>query len=270
MPKRLWLALLTVAMMIGPIWIVAQGEPTATYTNRTLNVAIPYEAPRAGTGQLLIDVLDPEDVVLAHTQRTVDVAAGKGRWEEALKLAKAPSVDELVGDRVRYRFTYADHAAGGVEGIESISRILRRPVLHIVAQQAYQAGAQAAVRMVVTDATNATVNGRWARVELSDPGAARVLYTGALNRRGTAEAQFRLPKGLTGTHSLHYVVDTPIGTTDFTQQVRIEEKASILLTTEKPIYQPGQTIHVRALALDRGTHEAAATRDLTFEVEDSR
>src|SRR5262249_20058797 len=240
------------------------------YTNRTLNVAIPYEAPRAGTGQLVIDVLNPEDAILAHLQRTVDVTAGKGRWEESLKLAKTPSVGELGSDRVRHPFTYADRADAAVEGIESISQILHRPVLHIVAQQAYQAGAQAAVRMVVTDATNAAVNGGWARVELSDPAASRVLYTGALNRRGTAEAQFRLPPGLTGTHSLHYVVDTPIGTTDYTQQVRIEEKASILLTTEKPIYQPGQTIHVRALALDRGTHEAASGRDLTFEVEDSR
>src|SRR6202007_1986675 len=45
---------------------------------------------------------------------------------------------------------------------------------------------------------------------------------------------------------------------------------SILLTTEKPIYQPAHTIHVRALALDRANHEAAANRKLTFEVEDSR
>src|ERR1700726_3170634 len=45
---------------------------------------------------------------------------------------------------------------------------------------------------------------------------------------------------------------------------------SILLTTEKPIYQPSQTIHVRALALDRSNHEAASNRKLTFEVEDSR
>ena len=54
------------------------------------------------------------------------------------------------------------------------------------------------------------------------------------------------------------------------QDVRLEDKVSILLTTEKPIYQPGQTIHVRALALDRSNHEAAANRKLTFEVEDSR
>jgi uncharacterized protein YfaS (alpha-2-macroglobulin family) len=52
--------------------------------------------------------------------------------------------------------------------------------------------------------------------------------------------------------------------------VRLEDKVSILLTTEKPTYQPSQTIHVRALALDRSNHEAAANRKLTFEVEDSR
>src|SRR5208282_1139156 len=73
-----------------------------------------------------------------------------------------------------------------------------------------------------------------------------------------------------GSYQLRYVVDTPIGSTEFTQTVRLENKVSILLTTEKPIYQPGQTIHVRALALDRSDHEAAAKHKLTFELEDSR
>jgi uncharacterized protein YfaS (alpha-2-macroglobulin family) len=50
----------------------------------------------------------------------------------------------------------------------------------------------------------------------------------------------------------------------------LQDKVSVLLTTEKPIYQPGQTIHVRALALDRSNHEAVGNRDLLFEVEDSR
>ena len=54
--------------------------------------------------------------------------------------------------------------------------------------------------------------------------------------------------------------DTPLGATEFLQQVRLEDKVSILLTTEKPLYQPGQVIHVRALALDRSNHDAAANR----------
>src|SRR5262249_6716412 len=81
---------------------------------------------------------------------------------------------------------------------------------------------------------------------------------------------FRFPDGLVGGYPLHYAVDTLIGSAEFTQQVRLENKVSILLTSEKPIYQPGQIIHARALALDRSDHEASASRDLIFEMEDPR
>ena len=66
------------------------------------------------------------------------------------------------------------------------------------------------------------------------------------------------------------MADTPIGEAELPSRCGWRTRVSILLTTEKPIYQPGQTIHVRALALDRANHEAAAGRKLTFEVEDSR
>jgi hypothetical protein len=42
------------------------------------------------------------------------------------------------------------------------------------------------------------------------------------------------------------------------------------LTTDKPLYQPGQTMHVRALALDGPTRAAAADQPLTLEVEDAK
>src|SRR6202007_159035 len=82
--------------------------------------------------------------------------------------------------------------------------------------------------------------------------------------------QFHFPAGIAGNCELHYVVDTAIGSTEFTQTIRLQDKVGILLTTEKPIYQPGQTIHIRALALDRANHQAVGNRALTFEVEDSR
>jgi hypothetical protein len=60
------------------------------------------------------------------------------------------------------------------------------------------------------------------------------------------EAGFRLPQGLTGKYALKFLVNTPVGSTEETEPVEIKDKASILLTTEKPVYQPGQTIHVCA------------------------
>jgi len=126
--------------------------------------------------------------------------------------------------------------------------------------------------VIVTDSKNEPIAGPGSvRIDFLVPDQKpRVLFTGRLNRRGTTEAQFRFPAGLVGNDQLRYVVDTPIGSTEFTQAVRLEDKVSILLTTEKPIYQPGQTIHARALALDRSNYQAAANGKLTFEVEDSR
>jgi uncharacterized protein YfaS (alpha-2-macroglobulin family) len=277
--SRYWLFFVPVALVIAAIVTVqsfqaANGEPAAgaTYAHGTLDLTIPYDAAQAGAGKLSVDVLDPEDHVLGSVERTVDATQGKGRWRERIALAKPLPIDELVWHRVRYRFEYSDGKTAKIEGIESISDILRMPVVHILGQQSYLTGGEAAVRVIVTDSRDEIIAGRGAvRIELLIPDKKpQLLFSGQLNRRGTTEAQFHFPAGAVGNYQLRYLVDTAIGSTEFVQPVRLDDKVSILLTTEKPIYQPGQMIHVRALALDRANHEAAAGRKLTFEVEDSR
>ncbi|HEV3036811.1 MAG TPA: MG2 domain-containing protein [Candidatus Angelobacter sp.] len=281
-PSRSWFflpvaLLVIVAAVVLQAFYPANSETTgATYSHGVLHVAIPYTATQAGAGQLTIEVLNPEDQVLGRAQRDLEVAEGKGRWQEEIKLDKPLPLEDVVWDRVHYRFEYSNGKDTALESTESISQILRTPVVHILGQQAYLTGGLAAVRVIVTDSKNELIPGSGSvRIELSssDQKSAekpRTLFTGRLNRRGTTEAQFRLPAGVIGNYQLRYFVDTPIGSTEFTQQVRLEDKVSILLTTEKPIYQPGQTIHARALAFDRSNHEAAANHKLTFEVEDSR
>ncbi|MGK4004529.1 MG2 domain-containing protein [Sorangium sp. So ce1036] len=44
----------------------------------------------------------------------------------------------------------------------------------------------------------------------------------------------------------------------------------LLLTTDKPLYKPGQTIHLRALSLERGNNAPIAGEEITFEVEDGK
>ena len=251
--------------------------PVATYSQGLLRVTIPYEALHAGAGQFTVEVLNPEDQVLGRTEQRVEVTARNGHLQSEVKLEKPLGMDDLVWHRVRYRFAYDDAKEPVVEGTDSISSILRRPVIHILGQQSYIAGGQAAVRVIVRDTKDEAIAGRGSvQIELLDAddkpadGKPRVLFSGRLNHHGTTEAQFRFPAGVIGSYRLRYVADTPIGTTEFTQDVRLEDKVSILLTSEKPLYQPGQTIHVRALALDRSDHRAAAKRTLTFEVEDSR
>src|ERR1700737_1967731 len=236
-----WFLFLAVALVIATIVSVqpfeAAGDrsvPGVTYSHGTLQLAIPYRAARNGSGQLTMEVLDPEDRVLGQAERYVAVAEGKGQWQEQIKLEKPLSLDELVWHRVHYRFEYSDRKGAAIEGAESISQILRTPVVHILGQQSYLTGGQAAVRVIVTDSKNEIIAGPGGlHIELlGREQKPRTLFTGRLNHRGTAEAQFRFPAGLVGNFQLRYVVDTTIGSTEFTQPVRLEDKVSILAKSQ--------------------------------------
>ena len=243
----------------------------ATYRHGNLSVTIPFSSTREGKGELTVEVLDPEDRPLGRVERKVDIPKGGGTWQQTITLTKAIPFEDILWQRLRYRFEYENGIASAIEGIESISQIIRRPVVHILGDKEYIAGSQAAIRVIVSEANSNAPQSGTLRIDLLVPDhEPRPLFSGNLNHRGTVEAGIRFPAGLTGNFQLRFAVDTPIGFTEYTQPVQLEDRASILLTTEKPIYQPGQTIHVRALAMDRAAGHAAADRKLTFEVEDSR
>jgi A-macroglobulin TED domain/Alpha-2-macroglobulin family/A-macroglobulin receptor binding domain/MG2 domain/Carboxypeptidase regulatory-like domain/Alpha-2-macroglobulin bait region domain len=243
----------------------------ATYRQGKLSVTIPYQSPREGSGKLTVEVLDPEDHSLGRVERNVEVRKGSGDFQETIAFTQPVSFDEVLWQRLRYRFEFDDNTLPVIEGIESVSQIISRPVLHVLGDNDYIAGSQAALRVIVSDANSNAAQTGTLRVDLlAADREPRRLFSGSLNRRGTVEANFRFPAGLIGDYQLRFQADTPIGSAEYTLPIKLEDKASILLTTEKPIYQPGQTIHIRALAMDRVAGHAAAARKLTFEVEDAR
>jgi hypothetical protein len=267
-------ALFLVALEGAKRPITEAGAPSlaATFTHGILSVTVPYHSTREGSGMLTAEILDPEEHVLGRVERTVTIAKGDGSWQQIIAPAKPIAFEDLVWQRLRYRFQYEDKNVTPIAGVESISRILRRPVVRILGQSEYIAGSDAAMRILVSDASNNDVAlTGMVRAELLVPDQKpRLLFSGRLNHRGTLPVQFRLPAAHAGKYELRFTADTPIGSAEYTQPITLKDAASILLTTEKPIYQPGQTIHVRALALDRASHRADADRNLTFEIEDSR
>jgi hypothetical protein len=277
MKTRLGWVLVLALVSVASLLTLSQNDPgnhgpvSATYKDGTLRVSIPSNLTRDGVGNLKIEVLDPEDRVVGSLDRHLTVRMGQASWKENLALTSTLAIDELVWHRLRYQFTYDNEEAPALSGIDSISAVLRRPVVHVLGQQAYLSGGAAAVRLIASDSSGEVITGSGSvRIELLAPKQRTLLYTARLNRRGTTRAQFRFPSGLVGNYSLRYAVDTEIGSAEYTQDIRLDDKVSILLSTEKPIYQPSQTIHMRALALDRATHEAVGARKLTFELEDSR
>jgi hypothetical protein len=252
---------------------------SALYARNTLSFSVPYEAPHSGEADLRLEVLDPEDQVIGQVDRDTEVAGGTGVWNAEIKLREPMAVDDLIWHRVRFTLDYKNQAAPDVEDIRSLSEILVRPVMHVLGQQSYIAGTQAAMRVIVDnssrDGVPAPIGQGTIRIELIDSNhgldkTPLLLFAGSLDRRGSVDAEFRFPAGLTGSFPVRFTAETPLGEVETTDTVQLEDQVSVLLTSEKPVYQPSQTIHLRALALNRADHRAVAERALTFEVEDPR
>src|SRR5256885_13804089 len=84
-------ALVTTSLLFMPAF---QGSPAggesaaATWSHGVLHVTIPYHGLHTGTGQLTVEVLDPEDEILGRSERRVEIGYPKGSWQADLKLAK--------------------------------------------------------------------------------------------------------------------------------------------------------------------------------------
>src|SRR5580700_3619579 len=141
----------TALLILGTALVVQsfqgpQTSPLATYSHGVVSVRVPYSSDRAGSGRLTVEVLDPEDQPIGRIERETEIGATKGAWKEDFKLKTPISADDLAWHRLRYRFVFADAKGGSIDGTESMSRILRSPVVHVLGQTSYFAGVPAAVR----------------------------------------------------------------------------------------------------------------------------
>ena len=273
---RPFLALALLALLFAATFGNAESTTiSAVYFHNTLSLSVPYQAAHSGEAELTLELLDPEDRALDQVKHRTRVTEGNAVWNARMALREPMTLDELVWQRLRYTLRYTNQSAPDLEEIHSLSEILERPLLRVLGQRSYTAGAPAAMRIIVssssTQQTTAIVRRGTVKIELLDPShGPKLLFTGVLDRRGSSEADFHFPEGLTGSFPVRFSADTPLGCVEITETVELEDGVSVLLTSEKPIYQPSQTIHLRALALNRVDRHATGGRALTFEVEDPR
>jgi hypothetical protein len=130
----------------------------------------------------------------------------------------------------------------------------------------------AALRVIVSDERTGRPVRANVSISIGDArgGALKRLYDGHTNAAGTIDADFKVLTNSPGSHALVVNVNSPIGLDTFSQPITLTSISQLLLTCDKPIYQPGQVIHLRALARDVATQRALANKPLTFEVEDAR
>jgi hypothetical protein len=101
-------------------------------------------------------------------------------------------------------------------------------------------------------------------------GKATDLYEGKAGEDGIAAVTFKVPDLPAGNYKLEVQTRSALGKETLSQDVKVKGAPKVLLVSDKPLYQPGQTMHLRALALSAFDLKPAKNTALTFEVEDGK
>ena len=104
----------------------------------------------------------------------------------------------------------------------------------------------------------------------AEGGAARVLYEGITADDGRIAAAFTVPDVAEPAQQIVVETNSDLGRDRIEQPVTIERSYKVLLTTDKPIYQPGQQILIRALALGAFDRIPATAKDIEVTVADAK
>ncbi len=166
---------------------------------------------------------------------------------------------------------------GGLIGLvvhyERLPETLSQHETIVLGQSKLVPGSKAAMRIVVRDSRDASPLPN-AEVEVrmrpADGGRAKVLFKGTTDAAGNVDVAFAVPEDAEPQQTLIVETKSSLGADTLEQAVTIERDYRILLTTDKPLYQPGQIIHIRALALSAFDLRPAAGQNLEITVADGK
>src|SRR5438270_4601815 len=145
--------------------------------------------------------------------------------------------------------------------------------LEILGQATLLAGTNGSLRVrVVHHQTGARLADVPVDIELRDNHSDRQVHLAnfTTNAEGTGQPRFELPDWLDGDYELQVVARPASGSEVLKESVHLKRSWKVMLTSDKPVYQPGQTIHLRSLALRQIDLRPVAGQTMTFSISDPK
>ncbi len=142
----------------------------------------------------------------------------------------------------------------------------------VLGQTRFIPNSDASLRVVVQDfGQGKPIAGAQVKVSLRpDAGQTIPLYEGQTDDTGSLPVQFHVPADAPDNVKLVVETRSAAGHDQVEQPVTIQRDYRLLLTSDKPLYQPGQVIHMRTLALSAFDLTPARGATIDFLVEDSK
>ncbi|MFH2010089.1 MAG: MG2 domain-containing protein [bacterium] len=160
--------------------------------------------------------------------------------------------------------------AGRPSAVAALSEIGEMPFLWLRGQSELTAGSQAALRVIVRDLKSRPLEGVRVTIRMTAAGQT-LLAQGLSDGLGSLQKGFTIPAAWAG-RSAQVVISarTDVFLRTLRQEVTIRRTTQALLRTDKPIYQPGQTVHLRLLALRQPSRKPLENARVRFTAVDGR
>ncbi len=144
--------------------------------------------------------------------------------------------------------------------------------LQVLGQSEWLADTAASLRVRLVDRSDSrALTGVPVRIELvgrdRPPFRLASFTTDAL---GSGQPRFHVPDWSDGDYELRVTADVPREPESIARTVKLKRSWKLMLTTDKPVYQPGQMIRMRSLALRRPDCRPVAGSDVTFAINDPK
>jgi hypothetical protein len=229
--------------------------------NGELTLNIPILDMKGHIGKCEVDVLDPDDNVVGSTYRYVYVNNDIYAAPMTVKIKKEVEDFDLL--RARVTFKKQTH-------IYSLFQLQDRMIVKVIGQDKFIKGTPCTYRIVVKNqSTNDAIPGASVSVTLLIDDKKEVVFSGKTDRAGECVAEFTLTSNVDNARLL-FDITSDMGKDEHEVAISFVSGNMTYLVTDKPIYQPGQTIHIRTLSLQKPDLASLTGQEITFEIEDSK
>ncbi|HEY5375775.1 MAG TPA: alpha-2-macroglobulin family protein, partial [Polyangiaceae bacterium] len=235
----------------------------------TVNVPVTSLVDHDATGTLNLRLQDVDGL----TDRGVvalpySLAAGESATLSATLAAPADAT--TPSDFVKSNVRVDDGSPGGLRVTRSLMYVLPLDELTVEGPSTVHKGREVSYRVRVQDAIkHQPISDRKVTFELRQND--KVVQTQTISTQVSGDAEARLTLKNPGDYKVLAHLESQGVSTDLEDPVTVSNDVQkLLLTTDKPIYQPGQVINLRALSLTQGTNTPSAAAAVSFEVEDGK
>ena len=231
-------------------------------------LAINNPSGSAVAARVKLEIIDPQNRVRAATEQDVTIKPGASTLDLPLQLSIPDKESQaLLWYRLRYRLN-----PGPIEGNISLSEItpdifqlsIIRPMFTLAATR-YKVRVRAAHPVSSLPVSGVKVE---AAIELDERKLLPLQSSAVTDSDGYATFEFDLPGDIKSNEGEIKVTGQRNGIrAEAESLVRFDSIARIAISSDKVIYQPGQTLHVRALAFTP-LRRAMANTDLKLKILD--